>query len=195
MTNAAHPTASSNLVFSAGMKPKRHNITVLQIIPFQMCANNSFNLLSLSSNHTYVHVSVFSTVTETVHAVGTASLSWQEQRARNQSMLPVKAYPPAQVSAICCSYTRTAASTFWKAACNILNNDQWKMVVGFVMMSQSQVIQLSTFLSHNRQQQSMPTSRKRQGRHCVCRQWPVSERRVQPFLWGCAEPSVLCLQW
>ncbi len=57
------------------------------------------------------HVSVPSTATETALAVGIAGLSRQEQGARKPLMLPVKAYPPAQVSASCWSNTKTAAIT------------------------------------------------------------------------------------
>lgn len=49
--------------------------------------------------------------------------------------------------------------------------------------------------SHVRQQQSLSASRKRQRQHCVRWQRPVSQWGLQPFLWGHAEPAVLCLQW
>lgn len=52
-----------------------------------------------------------------------------------------------------------------------------------------------TVPSRLRQQQWVSTSWKCRRRHSVCWQRPVSQRRVQPFLWGHAEPSVLCLQW
>lgn len=55
-------------------------------------------------------------------------------------------------------------------------------------------LHLSVFPLHIRQQQSMSTSCKRWGQHNVCWQRPVSQWGVQPFLWGRAEPSVLCLQ-
>lgn len=58
---------------------------------------------------TYVSVS---TVTETALAVRIASLSRLEQGARNPLALPVKAYPPAQVSASCWCNARTAATTW-----------------------------------------------------------------------------------
>lgn len=48
--------------------------------------------------HTCVYISLFSTVTGTALAVGIASLSRQEQDVRKPLVLPVKAYPSAQVS-------------------------------------------------------------------------------------------------
>lgn len=62
---------------------------------------------------TYAFItSVLATVTETALAVGIACLSRQEQGARKPSMLPVKAYPLAQVSSSCWSNMRTAARLF-----------------------------------------------------------------------------------
>lgn len=86
------------------------------------------------------HVSVLSTATETALAVGTASLSRQEQGARNPLVLPVKAYPPAQVSAPCWSNTRTAATT----------TRLFAVVFGTFFKTNKLYKYLSTFPSHVR---------------------------------------------